>query len=111
MEKTINEYGKEVWQGATGCEDFNADLFYEVDVSWSESDSQVAFHSNLGSITVLDRVTGYGGGMRDTETGYRDPDGKFWLASGCFDIRNKNCKTIANAIDCIKQNANNCRGE
>lgn len=111
MEKTINECGKEVWSGVNGSEDFNDALFHEVDMSWAESDTQVAFHSNLGSITVLDRVTGFGDGMRDTETGYRDPDGKFWLASGWFDIRNQNCKTIAEAIDCIKRNANNCRGE
>ena len=111
MEKTINKYGKEVWQGVSGSEDFKDALFHDVDMSWSESDNQVAFHSNIGSITVLDRVTGYGGGMRDTETGYRGPDGKFWLASGWFDIRTKNCKTIAEAIDCIKRNANNCRGE
>lgn len=90
---------------------FTLDLFYDVDMSWSETDTQVAFHSNLGSITVLNRMTGYSGGVRDVETGFRDLDGKFWLASGNFDIRREGCKTVGDAIECIKRNANNMRGE
>lgn len=90
---------------------FTDDLFHDVDMSYSDTDTQVAFHSNLGSITVLDRMTGYGGGIRDIETGFRATDGKFWLASGNFDIRQMGCKTIGEAIECIKRNANNMRGE
>ena len=111
MEKTISEKGKVHWTGCELADVFSDELFYDVDMSFSESDSQVAFHSNLGSITVLDRMTGYGMGMRDIETGYRDMDGKFWLASGGFDVRRENCETIGDAIACIKRNSNNCKGE
>jgi hypothetical protein len=57
-------------------------------------------------ITVLDRLTGFG--RRDVETGYRDKDDLFWLASGGFDIRRSEGLTIAEAIDLIKANANTC---
>lgn len=45
-----------------------------------------------GCITIVDRQTGftYPGTFqfrRDTETGFRDKDDNFWLASGDFDIR------------------------
>lgn len=111
MEKTISKSGKPVYAGVLLSDKFSNDLFYEVDMSFSDSgDTQWAFHSNLGSITVLDRMTGFGYGVRDIETGFRDMDGKFWLASGGFDVREKNCQTIQDAIDCIKANANNCKG-
>lgn len=60
-------------------------------------------------ITVLDRLTGFG--SRDIETGYRDVYGKFWLASGNFDIRYYPELSFAEAIDKIKANANTCRGK
>lgn len=56
-------------------------------------------------------MTGYGCGVRDTETGFRDTDGKFWLASGMFDIRKMNVNTFGDAVSEIKKNANNCKGE
>lgn len=111
MEKIIKESGKHHYIDCLPSDEFSADLFYEVDMRHSESDTQFAFHSDLGSITVLDRMTGYGYGIRDIETGYRDMSGKFWLASGGFDIREKQCATIQDAIYCIKANANNCKGE
>lgn len=70
----------------------------------------VAFHSNLGSITVLDRLTGYGGGVRDVESGYRSEEGLFWLASGGVDIRSMEGCTIGEVIQYIKDNANTCIG-
>ena len=67
---------------------------------------------NDGSaITVLDRLTGYSGYVRDVETGFRDKDNRFWLASGNLDIRNFGDLTIKDAIDKIKRNANTCTGE
>jgi hypothetical protein len=63
-----------------------------------------------GRITILDRLTGWGCGQRDTETGYRDQDNKFWLASGQFDIRSFPDLTIPEAINKIKDNANTCVG-
>ena len=59
-----------------------------------------------GSITVVDRMTGFG--WRDVETGFRDPDGLFWLASGNFDITGFPDLSISEAIELIKENANTC---
>ena len=62
-------------------------------------------------ISVLDRLTGFGdGNIRDIETGYRDKDDKFWLASGNFDIRDYSELSYIEAVDKIKKNANTCIG-
>jgi hypothetical protein len=61
-------------------------------------------------ITVLDRLTGYDYGFRDIESGYKSPYGKFWLASGNFDIRKFPNLTVLEAIAKIKENANTCIG-
>ena len=77
------------------------------DVPMGDSDSiQQAHHAPWGSITVLDRMTG--SGWRDVETGFRDPDGLFWLASGDFDITDFPDLSISEAIELIKENANTC---
>lgn len=117
MELTINESKKPVWEGVNLSDIFSSDLFHDVDMShpWldevgKEPDHQRAFHSNLGSITVLDRMTGFSFG-RDVETGYRDCDGKFWLASGGVDVTISGCKTVGEAIQWIKDRSNNCKGE
>jgi hypothetical protein len=61
-------------------------------------------------ITVVDRLTGYGDGIRDVETGLKDysikGDDNFWLASGRFNIRDFPDLDIYDAIDKIKENAN-----
>lgn len=75
-----------------------------------ESDISYALHLHIGSITVLDRMTGFSGGVRDIETGFRDPYNKFWLASGNFDIRTFEGITIREAIVLIKKNSNTCQG-
>ena len=64
-----------------------------------------------GVITILDRLTGFGGGVRDVETGFRNNSGKFWLSSGGFDIRDYRNLSINEAIDLIKKRANTCTGE
>ena len=46
---------------------FSKEMFSYVDMSWTDGDTQIALHSNLGSLTVVDRLTGYG--WRDVETG------------------------------------------
>ena len=61
--------------------------------------------------SVLDRMTGWGGGIRDTETGFRDRDNNFWLVSGMFDIRDYADLSIKDAITKIKDSANTCRGK
>lgn len=111
MERYINKHGKECWAGVTLSSPFQRDIFHEVKMNNSEDSNyndeyQVAFHCDIGSLTVLDRRTGFG--WRDTETGFRDKDGKFWLASGGYDVRDSNCKTIDEAIQWVKQRANTC---
>ena len=107
MEKYINDFDKEAYRNVVDSSPFSADLFH-VPSKTFEDDEQVAFHSNLGSLTVLDRVTGYGNGIRDTETGYRAVNGDFWLASGGYDVRESGCETIGEAIAWVKRKANTC---
>ena len=107
--KTINEYGKEVWTGCAPESGFSSEMFHEIDMSGREDDRQWALHTDIGSLTVLERMTGFG--WRDIETGYRANDGKFWLASGGFDDRESMAASIGEAIEWVKQNANNCTGE
>ena len=87
---------------------FNREMFTEVSKSWTGNDKQIALHSNLGSLTVLDRLTGFG--WRDVESGYRDPNGEFWLASGNQDVTMSSVKTIGEAIEWVKERANTCIG-
>lgn len=108
MDNTINEFNKPVWSGVKESDQFNTELFYPVEMHERSPDTQIAFHSNLGTITVLDRETGYGGGMRDVETGYRDKEGNFWLASCDCDVTKSDVKTFGEAIEWIKKRANTC---
>lgn len=114
MEKYINDYGKECYRGATLDTPFDPALFHEVvrdappGFQGEEEDEQYALHTDLGSLTVVDRMTGFG--WRDIETGYRDREGKFWLASGGEDVRLSGCKTLGEAIEWTKQRANTCKG-
>ena len=76
-----------------------------------DGDTCWALHLDIGSITVLNRMTGFSFG-RDTETGFRDPYGKFWLVSGNYDIRSFDGDiTVREAISMIKDNSNTCRGK
>ena len=108
VQKVVNEHGKEVWTGVTFETEFDISMFREVDMAYIEEDQQWALHTNLGSLTVLDRMSGFG--YRDVETGYRDMCGKFWLASGNYDVRHSGVKTIGDAIGWVKRNANACVG-
>ena len=109
MEKIVNEKGRISYEGVKPEDLFDVDLFQELELSWSETgDTQWALHTDIGSITVLDRETGFGCGQRDTETGYRDTNGLFWLASGMYDVRDHSIETIGEAIEWIKKNANTC---
>ena len=99
---------REILCGVTESTEFNTSWFYPVTDYVFEDDVQVAIQCDIGIITILNRMTGYG--WRDVETGFRAPDGKFWLASGGFDIRDMNCSTFGEAIASIKENANTFRG-
>jgi len=107
MEKYINDHNKECYRGVTTECGFSSELFHTPEKQY-EDDEQFALHTNLGSITVLDRMTGFIGGIRDTETGFRDPDGNFWLASGMYDVRESGAKTVGEAIAWVKEKANTC---
>lgn len=108
MEKYINDAGKECYRGVANDTPFDELDFHEVDMSFTEDDTQVALHTNLGSLTVLDRMTGYGYGIRDIESGFRDSNGDFWLASCGVDVRCSGAKTIGEAIEYVKKYANTC---
>lgn len=71
------------------------------------SNSIYTAQTELGTITVMDRLTGWGNGnIRDTETGFHDKNGSFWLTSGMFDIRDYPDATIEDAVKKIKAGAN-----
>jgi hypothetical protein len=75
-----------------------------------ESDVLYAVNLEDGSmITVLDRETGYCYGIRDIETGYRDSNKKFCLASCGFDIREYFDLSVNDAIELIKKESNTVR--
>jgi hypothetical protein len=82
------------------------------DLEWKEEkrcdgdNTLYVVHTDLGRITVLDRITGWGGGLRGIETGYKDKDGRFWLALDRFDIRRFPNLTLDKAIELIKKEAN-----
>lgn len=80
-----------------------------------ESDKMVFAYFAGYRITVLDRMTGYGNGQRDVETGLKDyrldKDNNFWLASGNFDIRNYPELDLYEAIEKIKEYSNTIIGK
>lgn len=110
MEKYINEYGKECWRDVTEKTPFSKEYFHKPEYQGLEGDSSYALHTNLGSLTVVNRKTGFIGSPRDTESGYRDIDGKFWLATGNVDVMESGCKTVGDAIKFVKDNSNTCIG-
>ena len=107
MKKYIIDHDKEYYKGVDNDSLFSAELFHKPKYQ-HEGDESFALHTNLGSLTVLDRMTGFVGGIRDTESGFRDPDGNFWLASGMYDVRESKVKTIGEAIEWVKDRANTC---
>lgn len=109
MELYANEYDKPCYRGVTEHSEFSAELFHKPKYQGIGDDEAFAFHSELGSLTVLNRMTGFG--YRDIESGYRDHRGEFWLASGHNDVRRSGCKTVGEAIKWVKDRANNCVGE
>ncbi len=105
MKAYINESGKPCFKDATPDTEFSGDLFHVPKNSF-EDDKSFALHTNLGSLTVVDRMTGFG--WRDTESGFRDPNGNFWLASGNYDVRYSGCVKLGDAIEWVKARANTC---
>jgi len=103
MEKYINEFDQECYRGVEPDTLFSSLEFHEVE-NQLEDNIQWALHTNLGSLTVLDRMTEYG--YRDTETGYRATDGPFWLATGMYDVRSSGATTVSDAIAWVKKYAN-----
>ena len=109
VQQYLNEHGKMCYRGVQPDTPFSDLEFHTVPI-FMDKDRQVALHTNLGTLTVLDRMTGYTDQSRDTETGYRAPDGAFWLASGMMDVRKSGAKTMQDAISWVKRNANTCQG-
>jgi len=106
MKSYINEAGKPAFKNVKNESLFNIELFHKP--KWQGDDGEnFALHTNMGSLTVCDRMTGFG--YRDIESGFRDKAGNFWLASGCCDVRYSGCLTIGEAINWIKERANTCK--
>lgn len=105
MEKYLNSSNKPCFRGAKLDTEFSCDLFHMP--KYQEEDGEnFALHTNLGSLTVVDRLTGYG--WRDVESGFRDKDGNFWLATGNIDVRYSGSKNLGDAIEYVKTHANTC---
>lgn len=101
--KLISEHGKAHWEGVTGSTLITEEHFQPVESPYPEDNQQVAFHSDLGSLTVLRRRAGFG--LWDTETGFRDSQGNFWLTSGGMDVRSIAPANFATMVDWVKANA------
>ena len=97
------ESGKPFWVGATLDAHFDPSMFETVPNQHDTNSRQWALHTDVGSLTVLDRMTGFG--YRDTETAFREPSGSFWLASGDQDVRLSGAVTLGEAIAWVKQRA------
>lgn len=90
------------------------DLVFKTCISGTEEggDRLYSAYTELGRITILNRLTGWGDGdVRDTETGYKDTHNEFWLASGGFDIRDFPELTVEEAVVFIKKSATVCVGK
>ena len=90
------------------------DLVFKTRISGTEEDGDRLYsaYTELGRITILSRLTGWGDGdIRDTETGYKDTHSEFWLASGGFDIRDFPELTVEEAVIFIKKSATVCVGK
>ena len=108
MEQCINEHNKTCWKGVIMDSPFSAELFHYPE--WQDDGDpegfNMAFHSELGSLTMCNRMTGYG--WRDVESAYMDNNGNFWLAAGGYDVRHCGAGTVGEAIEWVKKNANVC---
>lgn len=84
------------------------DMEWEINKRFIGNDTLFILRTELGKITVLDRSTGFG--WRDIESGFKDLNGEFWLASGNFDVRTFNLN-FEDSVKKIKANANTCVGK
>jgi hypothetical protein len=101
MKRQIHpESGKPFWVGTTLDTHFDPSMLEPVPDQF-DTNRQWALHTDIGSLTVLDRMTGFG--YRDVETGFRDPNGQFWLSSGHQDVRLSGATTLGEAIAWVKQ--------
>jgi hypothetical protein len=87
-----------------------SELDFKKTIQGGGEDTLFGCNTDLGRISVLDRMTGWGNGIRGIETGYSDKNGKFWLASCGFDIREYPDLDLPQAIEKIKEYANTCVG-
>ncbi len=101
IERYKDSRGVDSYKGVKPSTPFDSLDFVKLkDQPWSVM--QWALHTNIGTLTVVDRMTGFG--CRDVESGYRDMDNNFYLAMGGFDVRVCGAKTMQDAIDWVKVN-------
>lgn len=108
MKPFINEYGESGYDEVNNETEFHPDLFQK-DEKQDTNNEYYDLHTNLGSLTVVDRLIDPDLNIRDTTSGFWCPKGNFWLASGMMDVRLSGAKTIVDAINWIKKNANTCK--
>lgn len=106
MKKIINSDNKEYWVDTELSSKIKFGMFCQVETL--SDDIQYALHTDIGSITIFERITGFG--WLDVETGFRDTNGKFWLDSGNKNVMDSKCDTFGEAVEWIKNNANTCVG-
>ena len=109
MDKYTNRYGNECYRNVNQASHFSPKLFHQVPGYYLDKNKCFAVFTNLGNLTVLDRLTGflgYEGPVRDIKSGFMDISGNFWLASGDQDVRESGAKTFGEAIEWIKERAN-----
>lgn len=112
--KYTSVHGVECYKNVTPETPFDQLEFHKIKLnSNNDEEFQFALHTNIGSITVYRRRTGFtdfntGCRIVDTETGFRNKRGDFWLATGNVDVRHTilKFKTIQDAINFIKNTAN-----
>lgn len=107
IEKYLNAWGKECYRGVRESTRLS-DLEFHLSDYNNEDSFQRVLHTNLGTLTVLERLTGFG--WWDVETGFRDPERKFWLASGECNLLDAGDMTVGEAVEWIKARANTCVG-
>lgn len=109
MEKYTNRYGTECYRNVRLNSLFSPKLFHRVPWRYLDRGKRFALFTNLGNLTVLNKLTGflgYEGQVKDIESSFMDVSRNFWLASGMCDVRESGAKTFGEAIEWIKERAN-----
>lgn len=101
MQEQLHESGQKYFTGANLDTPFDPAQFQVVPCP--NGNTQWALRTDIGRLSVMDRMTGFG--YRDFETGFMDTSGTFWLAQGQLDVRRSGVATLGEAIAWVKERA------